>query len=98
MHAYVKHRESFHRILFSNCANQWLLWSWSLLYAQQLRYRNTFRELAHFEQGLHADYRRFLEVVLDRDIEAAAKLWRENHDKVVLFIESNLAAQDSVSR
>jgi len=87
---YVGHREEFHRRLFSACDNQWLLWSWSLLYAQQLRFRHTFADLARFERGLHADYREFLDVVIERDVERAVQLWLSNHDKVTEFIETNL--------
>ena len=90
MDAYVQHREDFHRILFSKCDNQWLLWSWDMLYAQQLRYRHTFRELARFERGLHKDYRRFLDAVIEHRVEEAVTIWLETHDKVVRFIESNL--------
>lgn len=93
MDAYVNYREQFHRTLFSQCDNKWLLWSWSLLYTQQLRYRHTFRELAHFERGLHEDYRRFLDAVIERKIDRAVELWQDNHDKVVAFIESSLAPE-----
>lgn len=89
--SYVEHREQFHRKLFSACDNQWLFWSWSLLYAQQLRFRHTFHELARFESGLHDDYRQFIDVVIDRDVEAAVAIWMQNHETIVDFIESNLA-------
>jgi DNA-binding GntR family transcriptional regulator len=91
MEAYVAHREQFHRQVFSACDNQWLLWSWSLLYAQKLRFRHTFSDLARFESGLHEDYREFLDVVIGRDVERAVELWRRNHDKIVAFIEAHLA-------
>lgn len=90
MDAYVRHREDFHRILFSKCDNQWLLRAWSQLYAQQMRYRHTFRELARYERGLPQDYRKFLDAVVERRGEEAEQLWRDNHDKVVAFIEANL--------
>ncbi len=90
MDAYVHHRENFHRTLFSRCDNQWLLRSWSMLYAQQLRFRHTFRELARLERGLHDDYRKFLDAVIDRREDDAVALWCENHEKVVGFIESSL--------
>ena len=90
MDAYVHHRENFHRTLFSRCDNQWLLRSWSMLYAQQLRFRHTFRDLARFERGLHEDYRQFLDVVIERRVDEAEALWRDNHEKVVGFIESSL--------
>lgn len=90
MDAYVRQREGFYRLLFARCDNKWLLHAWAQLYAQQMRYRHTFRELARYEQGLHEDYRRFLDAVIDHRIEEALGLWRENHDKVVAFIEANL--------
>jgi GntR family transcriptional regulator, carbon starvation induced regulator len=89
---YVRHREDFHRILFSKCDNQWLLRAWSQLYAQQMRYRHTFRELAKYERGLHEDYRKFLEAVIEHKAEEAVFLWCDNHEKVVAFIESSLDA------
>lgn len=88
--AYVRHRDEFHRILFSRCDNQWLLRAWSQLYAQQMRYRHTFRELARYERSLHEDHRRFLDAVIEHDVEEAVALWRANHEKIVVFIESSL--------
>jgi GntR family transcriptional regulator, carbon starvation induced regulator len=93
MDAYVHHRENFHRTLFSRCDNQWLLRSWSMLYAQQLRFRHTFRDLARFERGLHEDYRKFLDAVIERRTDDAEALWCQNHEKVVDFIESSLDQQ-----
>ncbi len=90
MDAYVRHREEFHRILFSKCDNRWLLRAWSQLYAQQMRFRHTFRELARYERGLHEDYREFLDAVIEHKVEDAVALWQKNHDKVVAFIELNL--------
>lgn len=90
MDAYVQHRDEFHRILFSRCDNQWLLRAWSQLYAQQMRYRHTFRELARYERSLHEDHRRFLDAVIGHKVDEAAELWRANHDKIVAFIESSL--------
>jgi len=87
---YVGNREAFHRKLFSACDNQWLLWAWSLLYTQQLRFRHTFAELARFERGLHEEYRTFVEVVIGRDVEQAVALWTANHEKVAAFIEAHL--------
>jgi len=94
--SYVEHRERFHRQLFSASDNNWLLWSWSLLYAQQLRYRHTFRDLARFERGLHDEYRKFIDVVIERDVENAVDLWRKNHSKIVEFIEANLQSLDDM--
>jgi DNA-binding GntR family transcriptional regulator len=95
MSAYVRHREDFHHILFSRCNNRWLLRAWSQLYAQQMRFRHTFRDLARFERGLHEDYRQFLDAVIDRKADDAEAMWRDNHDKVVAFIEANLGNPQS---
>ena len=92
MDAYVRHREDFHRILFARCDNRWLMRAWSQLYAQQMRYRHTFRELARYERGLHQDYRKFLDAVIEHREDEAVDLWRDNHDKVVALIEANLQA------
>ena len=48
------------------------------------------RDLAKFEMSLADDYRRFLDATLRRDADLAVQLWCENHDKVSVFIESNL--------
>jgi GntR family transcriptional regulator, carbon starvation induced regulator len=89
---YARHREEFHRKLFSACENQWLLWSWSLLYAQHVRFRQTFPDLAKFEMSLGDDFRQFLDATMRRDANEAVRLWCENHDKVSTFIESHLNA------
>ena len=89
---YVRYREEFHRKLFSACENEWLLWTWSLLYAQHVRYRQTFPELAKFELTLADDYRQFLDATIARDAATAVRIWCENHDKVADFIDSNLDA------
>lgn len=91
---YAQHREEFHRTLFSACDNKWLLWSWSLLYPQHVRFRHTFSDLARYECTLDGDYREFLEAVITRDVEKAVRMWCENHDKVSAFIESNLKKSD----
>jgi DNA-binding GntR family transcriptional regulator len=94
LEVYASHREEFHRKLFSACDNQWLLWSWSLLYAQHVRFRHTFADLAQYERGLDGDYRKFLDAAIARNIDLAIRLWCENHEKVSQFIESNLHKRD----
>ena len=92
--AYVVHREEFHQRLFSACDNQWLLRAWSLLYAQQLRFRHTFSDLARFERGLHGEYQEFLNVVIERDADRAITLWTRNQERVAQFIEANLHSSE----
>jgi DNA-binding GntR family transcriptional regulator len=88
---YVRHRQAFHETLLAPCDNQWLLWSWRLLYTQYLRYRHTFASLARFEAELAADFRRFMDVVLERDAEMAEQLCLENYEKIARFVESSFA-------
>jgi GntR family carbon starvation induced transcriptional regulator len=86
---YVSHREEFHRILFSASDSPWLLWAWSLLYAQQLRYRHRFADLARFELTLKTENREFVDAVIRRDAERAVLIWRHHSDAVKNFIESS---------
>lgn len=88
--SYATHRKAFHDALFAACDNKWLLSAWSLLYTQHMRYRQTFAALARFESHLFGDYTHFLDVVRDRRTKEAARLWTENHLKVVQFFEENL--------
>jgi DNA-binding GntR family transcriptional regulator len=92
---YVQHRQAFHEALLAPCDNQWLLWSWRLLYAQYLRYRHTFASLARFESELATDFRYFMDAVLACDVESAERLCLENYDKIARFIESSFAALQS---
>jgi len=87
---YATHREKFHEKLFSASDNQWLRWCWSLIYAQNVRYRQTFRQLAGFEQGLNVDYRHFVDVVIKRDADEAERIWLDHFEKVTQFIEQSL--------
>jgi GntR family carbon starvation induced transcriptional regulator len=87
--SYVTQREEFHRKLFSASDSQWLLWAWSLLYAQQLRYRHRFADLARFELTLKTENRDFLDAVIQRDVKRAVMIWQHHSDAVTNFIESN---------
>jgi DNA-binding GntR family transcriptional regulator len=95
---YVHHREDFHRKLFSASNNTWLLWSWSLLYAQQLRFRHKFSELARFEFGMTSYYQQFLDVVIKRDVETAVMIWSKTHDNVTDFIEDSRTYDKAISK
>ena len=90
--AYVVYRQSFHETLLAPCNNQWMLWSWRLLYTQHVRYRHTFKALLLFESELKSDYAFFIERVFARDIEAAVNACLENYEKVAQFVERNEAA------
>jgi DNA-binding GntR family transcriptional regulator len=89
--SYVIHRQSFHETLLAPCNNQWMLWSWRLLYAQHMRYRHTFKALLLFEFNLKGDYAFFIDRVFARDVDAAVKGCLENYEKVAQFVETNMA-------
>jgi GntR family carbon starvation induced transcriptional regulator len=93
--AYIHHRQAFHEALLSACSNEWLLWSWRLLYAQQIRYRHKFRSLLAFETSLKSDYAAFLDRVLARDVDAAIAGCVENYQKVADFVESTMTSSSS---
>jgi DNA-binding GntR family transcriptional regulator len=86
--SYAVHRQSFHETLLSPCTNQWMLWSWRLLYTQHMRYRHTFKALSSFELDLKGDFNRFMEHVLARDVEATVQACLENYAKIADFIDS----------
>src|SRR3984885_1831723 len=71
--AYAIQRQAFHETLLSPCSNQWMLWSWRLLYTQHVRYRHTFQALSSFELELREDFKRFMDHVLARDAEATVQ-------------------------
>jgi DNA-binding GntR family transcriptional regulator len=85
--SYAIHRQSFHETLLSPCTNQWMLWSWRLLYTQHMRYRHTFMALSSFELDLKGDFNQFMEHVLARNVEATVQACLENYTKVADFID-----------
>lgn len=92
--AYWTERQAFHEALLGACENRWLLWSWRMLYAQLMRYRQMYLPLATFELELGATHRTFLDAALARDVETAVALNIENDTRVASFIEAHLAAPD----
>ena len=87
--SYAIHRQAFHETLVSPCSNQWMLWSWRLLYAQHMRYRHTFQALSTFELELKEDFKRFMDHVLARDVEATVQACVGYYEKVADFIEGS---------
>jgi GntR family carbon starvation induced transcriptional regulator len=91
--AYAIHRQSFHETLLSPCSNQWMLWSWRLLYTQHMRYRHTFKALSFFELDLKSDFDRFMHHVLAHDVQAAVQACLENYEKVAEFIDGSALSE-----
>src|ERR1700722_20164864 len=87
--AYAIQRQAFHEALVSPCSNQWMLWSWRLLYTQHMRYRHTFQALSTFELELKEDFKRFMDHVLARDVEATVQACVGYYEKVADFIEGS---------
>ena len=89
--AYARMRLAFYQALLGACSNQWLLWSWQLLYAQNMRYRHMYASLAHYELALNPDHASILQAVLARDSERAVALSLSNYEKISNFIETRMA-------
>jgi DNA-binding GntR family transcriptional regulator len=94
--AYAIQRQAFHETLLSPCSNQWMLWSWRLLYTQHVRYRHTFQALSSFELELREDFKHFIDHVLARDIEATVQACLENYEKIADFIDGSKSSDASL--
>jgi GntR family carbon starvation induced transcriptional regulator len=94
--AYAIQRQAFHEALVSPCSNQWMLWSWRLLYTQHMRYRHTFQALSSFELNLKGDFNTFMQHVLARNVEATVQACLENYAKVADFIDGSDSGDGSL--
>jgi DNA-binding GntR family transcriptional regulator len=91
--AFSNERQGFYEALLGACDNHWLLWSWRLLYAQNMRYRHVYMPLAKFERELNPTHASFLQAVLARDADEAVRLAVENYGAVTNFIEALMAQE-----
>ena len=89
--AYSKERKAFYDVLLSACDNNWLLWSWGLLYAQNMRYRHMYLSLARFELEQLPVHQRILDAVLGRDVNAVVAMATANYEQVMCFVEQAMA-------
>jgi GntR family carbon starvation induced transcriptional regulator len=89
--AYISCRQVFDETLLSPCDNGWMLWSWQLLYAQHMRYRQTFQALSIAEFDLKHDFTSFLAQVLARNVVLASKACRDDYRKLAIFAERRAA-------
>jgi GntR family carbon starvation induced transcriptional regulator len=94
--AYANERQAFYEALLAACDNGWLLWSWRLLYAQNIRYRHMYMPLAKFERDLYPHHESFLKAVLARDVEKAVELAVQNYDRMTDFMEGQMAEEHQV--
>jgi len=95
--AYWDERLHFYDALLGACENSWLLWSWRLLYAQNIRYRHMYLPLAKFELELNPHHQSVMDAVLARDVDKVAELCIENYDMVSRFIEQRLVEEGAVA-
>jgi len=89
--AYFRERLNFYEALLGACDNPWLLRSWRMLYAQNVRFRHIYYPLAEFELGLNDLHRQVMDAVLARDADLAVKLSQNIYQSLVQFVEENLA-------
>jgi DNA-binding GntR family transcriptional regulator len=88
--AYARMRQVFYEALLGACTNPWLLWSWRLLYAQNMRYRHLYMPLAQYELEINPDHASIMQAVLARDVERAVALSLANYEKISDFIEAKI--------
>jgi DNA-binding GntR family transcriptional regulator len=91
--AYSNERLAFYEALLGACDNKWLLWSWRLLYAQNMRYRHMYLSLAKFEHSLQSKHQKILDIVLSRDAGKAEAMVIANYKDVSDFIEAQMQAE-----
>lgn len=91
--AYSNERQAFYEVLLSACDNQWLLWSWRLLYAQNMRYRHMYMSLARYDLEHLAMHEEILQTLLKRDVEKVVALAVANYEQVMTFVEQAMAEE-----
>lgn len=92
VNAYWDERLRFYEALLAACDNDWLLWTWRLLYAQNIRYRHMYMPLAKFELDLNLHHQSIMDAVLARDVEKVQELCTENYSRITRFIEQQMNA------
>ena len=91
--AYSNERKAFYEVLLSACDNSWLLWSWRLLYAQNMRYRHMYLSIARYELEQLPMHQEILQAVLKRDIGRVEAMAVANYEHVIDFVEQALAGE-----
>lgn len=90
--AYSNERQNFYEALLNPCENKWLLWSWRLLYAQNMRYRHMYFPLARVELEQLPRHEEIVQAVLKRDVDKVEKMAIANYEEVMTAIEQAMAA------
>lgn len=93
---YSTERQNFYEVLLSAAANKWLLWSWRLLYAQNMRYRHMYLPLARVELEQLPKHEEILQAVLKRDVAKVERMAIANYDQVMSVIEQAMSEDRAV--
>lgn len=93
--AYSTERQNFYEVLLSPCDNKWLLWSWRLLYAQNMRYRHMYFPLARIELEQLPRHEEIVKAMLERDVAKVEKMATANYEQVMTAIEQAMAAEST---
>lgn len=88
--AYAAERLAFYEALLAACRNPWMLWTWRLLYSQNMRYRHLYVPLARYELDLNPQHKRVLEAVLARNVESAIAFAVESYEMVTQFVTDTI--------
>lgn len=89
--AYSNERQGFYEALLSTADNQWLLWSWRLLYAQNMRYRHMYLPLARLELEQLPRHQKILDALIKRDTAKVEEMAIANYEQVMSAIEQAMA-------
>lgn len=89
--AYSAERQNFYEVLLSAADKNWLLWSWRLLYAQNMRYRHMYIPLARIELEQLPRHEEILHAILKRDIAKVERMAIENYEQMMNVIEQAMA-------
>ncbi len=93
--AYSNERQRFYEVLLSPCENKWLLWSWRLLYAQNMRYRHMYFPLARVELEQLPLHEEIVQAAVKRDVAKVEKMAIANYEEVMTVIEQAMAADSN---
>lgn len=88
LETYVTERLRYYEALLGGCSNQWLLWSWRLLYAQNMRYRHLYPSLVQFELKTAALHEEATNAVLARDADRVVTYSARIYKELVEFVEA----------
>lgn len=96
--AYWTERLAFYETLLSACDNRYTLWAWKLLYSQNIRYRQIYMPLAHFEFELTSLHEAIMKAIFARDADTVIELSTQYYARVNGFIEEAIRASSTIRK